>query len=640
LRSSVIFNRSNPSHREARPWRLHPLWLGFLLPLAVFISYSTAGAPAIDGDPPVFVVTQQPAGVQAEPPAGGMLQAGCGDGARIVLVGPGSKTRVLTADFHSACDPEPSFDGRRLLFAAKTTATAPWNIFEMELDGSQTRQITDDAGDCRQPTYLGTFYTIDAEAPWPQIAFVSTRAGELNEADSTPATNLYSCALDGSLVRRLTYNPSSDTDPAVLPDGRLLFSSWQRSTLDRGPWGRISLFASQTDGLDYAAFSADEGRRIKRMPCVTEDRLVVFVENDEPTWDGAGSLASVSLRRNLHSYRAITSEGEGLFHSPAPAADGKVLVSRRPANAAGTHGVFLLDPRTGELELLFDDPERHDIQARLVAARPEPDGRSSVLSENNPNGVLYGLNVYDSDLGDDWISPDTPLRLRVLEGVPLRAGAEPAPPGAPGLLQRRFLGEVPVERDGSFNIEIPANIPIELQLVDADGLALRRCGWIWVRNRDTRGCIGCHEDGERTPENRFVDALRHPSTPLVPPSEGRSTVDFRRDVAPLLAAKCGTAACHTAGQAAPQLEGDPPQRIYETLLGSYVDPGRARTSPLIWHTLGRSTTRPWDTGGPGDPDHPVSHGGSDLLADDEIRTLIEWIDLGALWSGTPSGGTR
>ena len=598
--------------------------VGLLLPLALVIPDSAAAASARDGDARRLVVTQQPAGGRAEQPAAGMLQAGCGDGARIVLVAAGSKTRVLTREFHSACDPEPSFDGRRLLFAAKTTAAGPWNIFEMELDGSRTRQITDDAGDSRQPTYLGTFYTIDAQEPWHQIAFVSTRAGELNEADSTPATDLYSCALDGSLVRRLTYNPSSDTDPAVLPDGRLLFSSWQRSTLARGPFGRISLFASQTDGLDYAVFSADEGRRIKRMPCVTEDRLVIFVESDEPTWDGAGTLASASLRRNLHSYRRITAEGEGLFHSPAPAAEGKVLVSRRPTDAAGNHGVFLLEPRTGELELLFDDPDYHDIQARLVAPRPEPDGRSSVLAEKNPNGVLYGLNVYDSDLAGDWISPGTPLRLRVLEGVPLRAGAAPAPPGAPGLLQRRFLGEVAVEHDGSFNVEIPANTPIELQLVDADGLALRSCSWIWVRNRDTRGCIGCHEDGERTPENRFVDALKRPSTPLVPPLEGRGTVDFKRDVAPLLEARCGTAACHAAGQAAPQLEGEPPQWIYETLLGSYVDPGRARTSPLIRHTFGRDAT----------------HGGSGLLSDDEIRTLIQWIDLGALWSGAPSGGTR
>ena len=43
----------------------------------------------------------------------------------------------------------------------------------------------------------------------------------------------------------------------------------------------------------------------------------------------------------------------------------------------------------------------------------------------------------------------------------------------------------------------------DVELLDEAGMALRSCGWIWVRNRETRGCIGCHEDGERAPENRF-----------------------------------------------------------------------------------------------------------------------------------------
>ena len=68
-----------------------------------------------------------------------------------------------------------------------------------------------------------------------------------------------------------------------------------------------------------------------------------------------------------------------------------------------------------------------------------------------------------------------------------------------------ILGEVPVEEDGSFNVEIPANTPIELQILDADGMALRSCGWIWAKNHEPRGCIGCHEDNELTPENRFVE---------------------------------------------------------------------------------------------------------------------------------------
>jgi hypothetical protein len=530
----------------------------------------------------------------------------------------------LTEGFDSACDPDVSFDGTRMVFAGKRQATDPWNIYEMNLDGSAVRQVTHDAGDARNPIYQGRMYVITSDRPWDQFTFVSSRAGEINEYGRQPATSLYSCLSDGSSVRRLTFNPSSDFDPVVLPDGRLLFSSWQRATLEHGLQGRVSLFAMLTDGLDYALFVGPEGRRIKHMPCVTDERTVVFVEADRVGWDGAGSLASVSLRRNLHSYRPITKPADGLFATPAPLHGNEILVSRRRQDGGGTHGVERLDLVTGRRQPVFDDPDYHDIQAKAVVVRPRPDGRSSPVSDDRPNGVLYGLNVYDSDLtGRGWIEPGQALRLRVLEGIPRTMPAhpstEPATDTAP-LLPRRLLGEIAVEQDGSFNVEVPANVPIELQLVDEYGLALRSCSWIWVRNRETRGCIGCHEDGERTPENRFVKALAAPSIALTLPPDQRRTVEFGRDVQPIVTVRCSTSGCHANGVTA---EG----------IGNFVQPGSARTSPLIWHVFGRDTSRPWDL----DPAEgqiakmPPSVAGS--LTDDERRTLIEWIDLGAPWNG-------
>jgi len=603
----------------------------------------------------VVVLTQAPLdpALAIRPPAG-MPWPDCGAGSRIVLLKGGSTTRILTEGFHSACDPEISFDGRRMLFSARKAPSDDWNIYEMELGDASVRQITRGLGDCRHPVYQGSHYTIVADEPWYQITFVSDRAGELEEHAPIRSTSLYSCRLDGTDVRRLTFNPSSDMGPTVLPDGRLLFSSRQRSGLEWGPEGRVGLFASQTDGIDYAVFSADEGRRIKLMPCVTPDRLVVFVESDDSTWDGAGKLASVSLRRNLHSYRRITDEGDGLFTFPSPLPDGAILASRRSEDGSGTYGIVRVDPRSGGVEAVFDDPDRHDIQARIVAPRPEPDGRSSVVTDTNPNGVLYGLNVYESDLGEDgWIPRGTPVRLRVLEGIPRTEDDRDAPrPGIPPLLQRRILGVVPVEEDGSFNIEVPANIPIQLQLVDEDGMALRSCSWIWVRNRETRGCIGCHEDGERTPDNRFVKALANPSIPLTLPPERRRTVDFRRDVMPILDARCASAACHGNPEAGLVLKTVPSHEVaadgaarfdpaYVNLVEGYtwVRPGSARTSPLIWRTLGRETSRPWDElPDPGSCSailHPET-----TLTEEDKRTLAEWIDLGALWDGIPGSSDR
>jgi len=630
-----------------------------------------------------FVVAQLPAGTDLEkqpPVAGGMLRADYGDGARLVRVSPDGSVRVLTAGFHSACDPDVSFDAARILFAGKRAASDRWNIYEMAIDGSGLRQITKGLGDCRSPSYQSTLYRLPPvgvpSQPWHQITFVAS-AGTMNEYGDTAATSLYACKLDGSAVRRLTYNLSSDVDPVVMSDGRLVFGSWQRARLDHGLLGRIGLFGVNIDGTDYALFAGYEGRRIKHMPCTTTGGLVVFVEADTVPWDGAGSLACVEVRRPLHSYRQITGESDGLFHSPSPLADGQILVSRRPADGSRTHGVWRLNPSTGKGVPIFDDPRYHDVQAKSIYPREEPDGRSSVVTEKDPHGKLYCLNVYTSDLAErDWMPPGTVKRLRVLEGVPLKGGEgrrvrgdllpfttapspltpNPSPNGIPPLVQRRILGEIPVEDDGSFNIEIPANTPVELQILDADGLALRSCGWIWARNHEPRGCVGCHEDGELVPENWFVEGLARASIPLCLPPERRRCVDFRRDVMPIIAAKC--APCHAKDSAPIRLDGRPApgrrgygkahfSRDYENLLSprvagnrkgrwqKYVEPGSARTSPLVWHLFGRNTSRPWDNVAPPGPVTQMPPAWSEPLGEDERRTLVEWIDLGALWDGIP-----
>jgi hypothetical protein len=590
---------------------------------------------------PALVLTQEPVDPKGEREpldSREAVRGECRPGSRIVVVEPGSAPRVLTSGFRGACDPDVSFDGQRILFSGLRDG---WDIYEMELDGSAVRRITT-TGAAFSPVYQGSLYTIEHDAPWHQITFVGIAAGEVNEYGRRAAMHLYTSRLDGSAGRRITFNPSSDLDPAVMPDGRLLFSSWQRGTLERGSFGRIALFAAHTDGLDYATVSGDQGHRIQRMPCVTDDRRVVFVESDTISRDGGGTLASIDLRRNLHSYRALTKERDGRFHSPSPLPGGDVLVSRRPPDGSGSYGVYRMDPRTARLEPVFDDPGYHDIQARLAASRPEPDGRSSVVSESPKNGVLYGLNVYESDrVARGWPAPGTPLRLRVLEGVPRRLadGLD-----APGPLRTRILGEIDVEPDGSFNVEVPPEIPIRVQITDAEGLALASCDWIWVRYRETRGCIGCHEDGERAPENRFVDALAKRPVPLTLPVERRRTVDFRRDVLPIVRSSCSASTCHASGAHAPALgAAEDAEQVYRRLMtgvrpeggegwtsGVYVHPGRARTSPLIRAIRGRDTARPWDEDA---PRRSVPACGASL-DDPDWRILAEWIDLGARWSGT------
>lgn len=632
----------------------------FLLLVCVFVLGVSVCAESAEFP---MVLTQLPAGEATEglkARSGGMLRADYGLGARLVLVLPDGTTQVLTEDFHSACDSALSFDGTRLLFAGKKMAADDWNIYEMTLDDSSIRRITRDLGDCRSPGYQSSLYTLKPvgvpSVPEYHLTFVAG-AGTVNEYGGSEATNLYFCKFDGTAVRQLTYNLSSDLDPCILPDGRLVFASWQRSRLDAGFGGYIGLFGVNIDGSDYAGFTTGQGKRIQQMPCVTGRGLVVFVEAETVGWDGAGSLGSVTLRRPLHSYRPLTSPDQGLFHSPSPLPDGRLLVSRRSNDDGDTHGVYAFDPDGGQIRLVFDDPQWHDIQAKAVYVRPEPDGRSTAVPEDPEasarTGKFYCLNVYTSDLESSWLPPGSVKRLRVLEGVASPGESETGPTGIPPLVQRRILGDVPVEKDGSFNIEIPANTPIELQILDAEGMALRSCGWIWAKDYARQGCIGCHEDPELTPENVMVEAVKRPSTKLTLAPARRRTVDFRRDVMPIVKGKC--VRCHAGAEApvhftdamSPVARSDGTaffNRTYGSLLaskqeplqGKYVHPGKARTSPLIWRLYGRNTSRPWDEVGSGKTVTPMPPDGAPVLTDDEKRTFVEWIDMGALWDGIPA----
>jgi hypothetical protein len=592
-----------------------------------------------------------------------------GDGGRLIELRPDGSQHVLTEGFQSVADVSLAFDGQRCLFAGKRNASDNWNIFEMDLADGQVAQLTKDFGHCRQPSYQSNLFTVDSPAPWYQLTFVSDSGGWLREDGTGVATSLYSCRMDGTQIRRLTFNLSDDADPFLMGDGRILYSAWQRSTLARGPLGRVALFAVNIEGTDNAIFAETSARRYQRMPCVTDHGLVVFIESDAAVTDGGGQLGSVTFRRPLHSYRSLTTADAGhVYRSPAPWSQGRILVARSPLGGERSWELCLLDPKTGVGETLLDDPAYHEIQAIAVRTRRQPDGRSTVVDDEKPLAKMYCLSVYQHDLPTaDWLSPASVKRVRLLEGVPL-TGSDRAQAGAstdsaeaklpsdvlqPALIPRRLLGEAEVQADGSFHLSIPANIPIELQLIDQQGMALRTCGWIWSKNVEARGCIGCHEDGESTPRNTFTEGLRRPAVALTLPPERRRTVDFRRDIMPIVEAKC--VSCHGP-------EGDPPRldggmqplpgrsynQAYASLLattnqadaaigcGQYVHCGSARTSPLLWHVIGKNTSQPWDAESIRRRSaQPIPAGKAPALTNLEMRLFVEWVDMGALWDGIP-----
>ena len=180
------------------------------------------------------------------------------------------------------------------------------------------------------------------------------------------------------------------------------------------------------------------------------------------------------------------------------------------------------DPSTGARERAFAEPGWHSVEAKLVAPRPVPDARSSVVREDDPEGRLYTIDVGIQAPGQS-LPKGAVKRLRVVEGVPATADRP---------VVRRLLGEVEVAEDGSYQVQIPANTPVQVELLDGAGAALRTSAWLWVRNHAAQGCVGCHEDPERTPPNRLMKALQAPAPVLNPPPEKRRTLTDAREAEP------------------------------------------------------------------------------------------------------------
>ncbi len=546
---------------------------------------------------------------------------------------------VLTPEFASAAQPSLSFDARRIIFAGKSSPRDNWNIWEMDVDGKNKRRLTGDFGNCLEPAYLATSSItppdFDDKVRW--ILFTSDQAGTYEENGDNLSRAIYAMNIEqianrGTVIRRSTFNLSSDFSPTVISDGRVLFTSHQPGGAGH-PNGRFPLLVTNWDGTGLNLFcDTREGPTLRSMACEMPDRTLVFVESEGETRDGDGQLARVSFKRPLHSREAL-SKGTGTYLNPRPTPDGRLLVSYSAGRE--TRSICLFEPSTGMPGRKIHQDKKWDDQLALaVVERPEPQGLLSAVVDADTTADLHCINVYESDLpGAQSIRKGDVKTARLVEGVPVSRTEAPLKPmpghAAPSNVRLRILGEVPVEADGSFLVRIPADTPFYVQLLDAQGMALEtQNGWIWVRRGTSRQCLGCHEDKELAPENRATDALvkinRH--VLLEAPAQRRIGADFKRSVMPIIQAKC--ASCHQGAKApgGVDLDAGPSEfftRSFETLRSGgsnkYLQPGGARKSALIRMFV---TAVPQGSGGT----HPAVS-----LTPTEKKTLVEWIDLGARW---------
>jgi len=413
-------------------------------------------------------------------------------------------------------EPELSWDATHVVFSHRGEDDPWWHIWRINVGGSGLEQLT-----------FGPYHAVGAAyLPDGRIIYSSTRSGIRDEYHGYPCTALYVMNPDGSDIHPIATNIGRDNEPAVLPDGRIVFSRlevfYSRNKTE------LTLHAAHPDGTKDVVLYGPERRPFwraldhgPRTPADGQEspltHRVLRMVQPQPMADGRniivatqGGFALVGLRRDTEEL--ITPDYKTrAYTTPFPLPDGTVLCAtalKEPDREKIDLGLYRFDPKTQDLQLVYNDPAAADFEPRPIYARTPPPHRAPEAKRYAYSGQFVCSSVFATQ------EKDVPLRgrlVRVIEGVPVvgrhstQTNPEPVWKNHGGTFAR-VLGTVPLAPDGSFSVEVPADRLIHHQVLDSDRRVLgNQRTWIYARPGETKSCVGCHEHPHTT--SRTSDPL-------------------------------------------------------------------------------------------------------------------------------------
>ena len=459
-------------------------------------------------------------------------------------------------------DMNVSFNARTLFFSYQRKGERYWHIWQINVDGTGLRQLTDgdnyDVGPCLLPN--------------GDIAFVSTRRFGYTVCQPGPASNLHVMSPDGSNIRCVSMNTLADFSPQVLPDGRLLFTRWEY--IDRDLTYRQSLWTQNPDGTGYQLFFGNTIRDVgsfwqaRPLPGSTDWVVATFAPHHH--WPH-GAIGLIDRKQGVEGpkgkgYLYLTREfpsigdrgNEWSYRDPFPLSDRTFLCSYGGGDARRFR-TYLLDIH-GNKRPLYEDPEMgcyFPIPLRPVQPPPDypsslsaPSWQAPTSTVDNATGTLLLVDVYRG-LGPT-IARGRAKTLRVMEQVrkteDLHSRAyDQSPLMSYGTYYaKRCWGTVPIMEDGSAHFEAPALREIYFQVLDAEGRELQRMtSAVQLMPGERVSCVGCHEPRDSSPpaDAPAPMAARRPAMRLRKPDWGNDgIVEFTKLVQPVLDKYC--VKCH------------------------------------------------------------------------------------------------
>ena len=449
------------------------------------------------------------------------------------------------------------FDAGRMLFSMPGVKGG-WHVCEIGVDGKGLRQVTpnepkdvDDYDAC----YL----------PDGRIIFCSTRCfhGVPCVGGGDKVANLCIMDADGRNVRQLCFDQDHNWCPTVLNNGRVLYSRWEYS--DSPHYFTRLLFHMNPDGTGqmeyYGSNSPWPNSTFYARPIPNHPTKVVAVISGHHGVPRMGELVVFDPARGRQQAEGAVQRIPGYgrkvapvitdalvegswpkFLHPYPLSDKYFLVSAKPT-AQSDWGIYLVDV-FDNMVLLAAQPGYAMLEPVPLRKTPRPPVIPDQIKPDRQDSVVYLSDVtYGKGLQN--VPKGTVKKLRIY-------GPHYAYPGMGGHIHigidgpwdaKRIWGTVPVESDGSASFRVPANTPISVQPLDADGRALQVMrSWFTAMPGEVVSCVGCHDSQNTTPPTKGSLAMRRAPSEITPwygPERGFS---FKREVQPVLEKNC--MGCH------------------------------------------------------------------------------------------------
>lgn len=284
---------------------------------------------------------------------------------------------------------------------------------------------------------------------------------------------------------------------------------------DRGlsPFGRVTTPYPLWDGTDrvLAAYRPCEVTRDGVViPCanLTAEELARLGDDERLAADIAADAVQDNAPAAYSIYMVDPAKQTWLLVAAPPAGfmytDPIPLQARTEPNVKEATSVDtnLAAQKLGLLEVrsVYDTDGLGRMGEGMLTAADRPDGCSTSIAMTSPIDTLETrTQVPDllriKDPGDAAYHCAPARFVRAIKAVAPRAGMTGMREaiGETNFEPQQIVGYAPIEPDGSFKIQVPADTPLALTVVDEKGRNIQtHLNWIQVRPGERRTCDGCH----------------------------------------------------------------------------------------------------------------------------------------------------